>query len=186
MPPSRNSSFARHRAAEQGVLRAETAVERLAQRGELLAERPPGELGERLWVLAARDERVEHRKPGSRTTSSAGCSMRATCGTSPAARPTWRTPCGLASSSSMGEWRPSCAPPKPIRALRNLTRYRKAQIEERTREAQRLDAEELDAWGAVARADCQDGLPQLHHPTSVGETNDTLWINGSRIRSLTH
>jgi len=85
-----------------------------------------------------------------------------------------------------GRVRPSCAPPKPIRALRNLTRYRKAQIEERTREAQRLDAEELDAWGAVARADCQDGLPQLHHPTSVGETNDTLWINGSRIRSLTH
>ena len=35
--------------------------------------------------------------------------------------------------------RPSFVPPKPIRALRNLTRYRKAQIEERTREAQRLD-----------------------------------------------
>jgi len=35
--------------------------------------------------------------------------------------------------------RPSFVPPKPIRELRNLTRYRKAQIEERTREAQRLD-----------------------------------------------
>ncbi len=35
--------------------------------------------------------------------------------------------------------RPSCVPPKPIRALRNLPRYRKAQSEERTREAQRLD-----------------------------------------------
>jgi transposase len=32
----------------------------------------------------------------------------------------------------------SFVPPKPIRALRNLTRYRKAQIKERTREAQRL------------------------------------------------
>lgn len=35
--------------------------------------------------------------------------------------------------------RPSFVPPKEIRELRDLTRYRKAQIEERTREAQRLD-----------------------------------------------
>jgi transposase len=35
--------------------------------------------------------------------------------------------------------RPSFVPPKPIRELRNLTRYRKAQIQERTREVQRLD-----------------------------------------------
>jgi transposase len=35
--------------------------------------------------------------------------------------------------------RPSFVPPKPIRELRDLTRYRKAQIEERGREAQRLD-----------------------------------------------
>jgi transposase len=35
--------------------------------------------------------------------------------------------------------RPSFVPPKPIRELRNLTRYRKAQIQERTREIQRLD-----------------------------------------------
>ncbi len=35
--------------------------------------------------------------------------------------------------------RPSFVPPREIRELRNLTRYRKAQIEERTREAQRLD-----------------------------------------------
>ena len=35
--------------------------------------------------------------------------------------------------------RPSFVPPREIRQLRNLTRYRKAQIEERTREAQRLD-----------------------------------------------
>jgi transposase len=34
---------------------------------------------------------------------------------------------------------PSFVPPKPIRELRNLTRYRRAQIEERTREVQRLD-----------------------------------------------
>src|SRR5262249_58461763 len=48
------------------------------------------------------------------------------------------------------------------------------------RRIQRL-AEELEAWGAVARAHRQDGLPQLHHPASVGETNYTLWIKGSRI-----
>jgi len=35
--------------------------------------------------------------------------------------------------------RPSFVPPQPIRELRNLTRYRKAQIEERSRETQRLD-----------------------------------------------
>jgi transposase len=35
--------------------------------------------------------------------------------------------------------RPSFVPPKEIRELRNLTRYRKAQIEERTGEVQRLD-----------------------------------------------
>ena len=41
--------------------------------------------------------------------------------------------------------RPSFVPPKSIRELRNLTRYRKAQIEERTREAQRLDKVLQDA-----------------------------------------
>jgi transposase len=35
--------------------------------------------------------------------------------------------------------RPSFVPPPPIRELRDLTRYRKAQVEERAREAQRLD-----------------------------------------------
>jgi transposase len=37
-----------------------------------------------------------------------------------------------------GLLRPGFVPPKPIRALRNLTRYRKTQIEERQREANRL------------------------------------------------
>jgi transposase len=35
--------------------------------------------------------------------------------------------------------RPSFVPPREIRELRDLTRYRKAKIEERTREVQRLD-----------------------------------------------
>jgi transposase len=34
--------------------------------------------------------------------------------------------------------RPSFVPPKPIRELRDLTRYRKALLAERTREVQRL------------------------------------------------
>lgn len=41
--------------------------------------------------------------------------------------------------------RPSFVPPPPIRELRELTRYRKVQIEERTREAQRLDKNLQDA-----------------------------------------
>ncbi len=41
--------------------------------------------------------------------------------------------------------RPSFVPPRPIRELRNLTRYRKAQIEERGREVQRLDKVLQDA-----------------------------------------
>jgi hypothetical protein len=41
--------------------------------------------------------------------------------------------------------RPSFVPPRPIRDLRALTRYRKAQIEERAREAQRLDKVLQDA-----------------------------------------
>jgi transposase len=41
--------------------------------------------------------------------------------------------------------RPSFVPPPPIRELRELTRYRKTQIEERTRQAQRLDKTLQDA-----------------------------------------
>jgi transposase len=44
-----------------------------------------------------------------------------------------------------GMVRASFVPPKPVRELRNLTRYRTAQIEERTREAQRLDKVLQDA-----------------------------------------
>jgi transposase len=44
-----------------------------------------------------------------------------------------------------GMVRASFVPPQPIRELRNLTRYRAAQVEERTREAQRLDKVLQDA-----------------------------------------
>src|SRR6266508_3637465 len=45
----------------------------------------------------------------------------------------------LAELAQHGLLRPSFVPPKEIRELRDLTRYRKAQIQERTREVQRLD-----------------------------------------------
>src|SRR5438046_9059665 len=62
-----------------------------------------------------------------------------------------------------GLLRRSFVPPKPIRALRNLTRYRKAQIGERQREANRLhkiledtgiklDCVATDIFGASGRA----------------------------------
>jgi transposase len=41
--------------------------------------------------------------------------------------------------------RPSLVPPRPIRELRDLTRYRKAKIQERTREVQRLEKVLQDA-----------------------------------------
>jgi transposase len=41
--------------------------------------------------------------------------------------------------------RPSFVPPRPIRELRDLTRYRKTQIQERSREVQRLDKVLQDA-----------------------------------------
>src|SRR5581483_3874257 len=44
----------------------------------------------------------------------------------------------LCQLAEAGLLRSSFVPPKPIRALRNLTRYRKTQIQERAREANRL------------------------------------------------
>jgi transposase len=69
----------------------------------------------------------------------------------------------LAQLAEAGLLRASFVPPKPIRALRNLTRYRKAQIEERQREANRmhkiledtgikLDCVATDILGASGRA----------------------------------
>jgi transposase len=45
----------------------------------------------------------------------------------------------LAKLAERGMCRPSFVPPKPIRQLRDLTRYRRTLIRERTREAQRLE-----------------------------------------------
>jgi transposase len=45
----------------------------------------------------------------------------------------------LAKVAERGMCRPSFVPPKPIRQLRDLTRYRRTLVRERTREAQRLE-----------------------------------------------
>ena len=65
-------------------------------------------------------------------------STRATSSRSRAARPTSRTRQWLCQLAEAGLLKASFVPPKPIRALRNLTRYRKTQIQERQREANRL------------------------------------------------
>lgn len=76
--------------------------------------------------------------------------------------------------------RPSFVPPKPIRALRDLTRYRKSQIEERTREVQRLDKVLQDAGikltsvasktlGASARAMLEELIAGNHDPKALAD-----------------
>ena len=76
--------------------------------------------------------------------------------------------------------RPSFVPPKPIRELRNLTRYRKAQIEERTRESQRLEKVLQDAGiklssvasdvlGVSGRAMLQALVAGGHDPAALAE-----------------
>ncbi len=73
----------------------------------------------------------------------------------------------------------SFVPPKPIRALRNLTRYRKAQIGERQREANRLhkileytgiklDCVATDILGVSGRGDAR-GACRRHDPAVLAE-----------------
>jgi transposase len=76
--------------------------------------------------------------------------------------------------------RPSFVPPKPIRELRDLTRYRKAKIQERTSEVQRLDKVLQDAGiklssvasrvlGASGRAMLQALVEGTHDPELLAE-----------------
>ena len=79
----------------------------------------------------------------------------------------------LCQLAEAGLLRASFVPPKPIRALRNLTRYRKTQIRERAREANRLhkaledtgiklDCVASDILGKSGRA-MLAALVQRHH-----------------------
>jgi transposase len=76
--------------------------------------------------------------------------------------------------------RPSFVPPREIRELRDLVRYRKAQIEERTREVQRLDKALQDAGiklssvatkvlGASGRAMLEALVSGTHDPELLAE-----------------
>lgn len=76
--------------------------------------------------------------------------------------------------------RPSFVPPAPIRGLRDLTRYRKSQIEERTREVQRLDKVLQDAGikltsvasetlGVSARAMLDELITGNHDPKALAD-----------------
>ncbi|CAN5660220.1 IS110 family transposase [soil metagenome] len=76
--------------------------------------------------------------------------------------------------------RPSFVPPQPIRALRDLTRYRKSQIEDRTREVQRLDKVLQDAGikltsvasetlGVSARAMLDELISGNHDPKALAD-----------------
>src|SRR6201998_3760709 len=71
--------------------------------------------------------------------------MPGTCATCRDAKPMCKTRSGSASWLSTGWCGPRLCRPSPIRELRDLTRYRKAQIDERGREAQRLDKVLQDA-----------------------------------------
>jgi transposase len=72
--------------------------------------------------------------------------MLGTCVTSPDEKATSKTPSGAVSGwSSMGWVRSSFVPPRPLRELRDLVRYRKAKIQERTREVQRVEKTLQDA-----------------------------------------
>ena len=53
-----------HLADQQRVMAGEAALQRFAQGGDLLAQRPLGQLGEHLWVVGAGDQRVEHPPGG--------------------------------------------------------------------------------------------------------------------------
>src|SRR5262245_66137703 len=78
---------------------------------------------------------------------------------------------------------PDDEPHAVLRGQLALAERRGARRLQRLRDPLRIQrlAEELEAWRAVARAHRQDGLPQLHHPTSVGKANYTVWIKRSRI-----
>jgi len=86
----------------------------------------------------------------------------------------------LCQLAEAGLLRASFVPPKPIRALRNLTRYRKAQIQERAREANRLhkaledtgiklDCVATDILGVSGRAMLDALIRGTTHPEVLAE-----------------
>jgi transposase len=86
--------------------------------------------------------------------------------------------------------RSSFVPPPPIRELRELTRYRKVQIEERTREAQRLDKSLQDAGVKLSSVASdilgksgRDMLDALVHGTATPRSSPSWPAAGCGSRS---
>jgi hypothetical protein len=77
--------------------------------------------------------------------SSAGCSTPSTSRHVPGRKTDVSDSACICQLLEHGLVRPSFVPPKPIRELRDLTRYRRSQIEERTRVVQRLEKVLQDA-----------------------------------------
>jgi len=73
----------------------------------------------------------------------------------------------LAQLLEAGLLRASFVPPKPIRELRTLTRYRKTQIQERQREANRLH-KALEDTGMPQLKDALAGRFSPHHALVIG------------------
>lgn len=81
--------------------------------------------------------------------------------------------------------RPSFVPPAPIRELRDLTRYRKAQIEERTRAAQRLDKVLQDAGiklSSVASSTLSLSAKAMLEALCGGETDPEVLADMAKAR----
>ena len=127
----------------------------------------PSLLGLADWLRCQRSSWSRWRRPrttGSRCTtcwrprgSPAGCSTPSTSRTCPAGRrPTSWTRSGWPRSSSGGMCRPSLVHPKPIRQLRDLTRYRRSLVREHTREKQRAGE---DPRGRADQAGLGDQRP---------------------------
>ena len=78
--------------------------------------------------------------------------------------------------------RPSFVPPKPIRELRDLTRYRKAQIDERGREAQRLDRCSRRGHQAVLGGHRHFGQVRARHADGAGSGTRDPQVLGELAR----
>ena len=81
----------------------------------------------------------------SRPASRCGCATRGTCKKVPGRKTDMSDAEWLADVAAHGMVRPSFVPPAPIRELRELTRYRKTQIDARASEVQRLEKVLQDA-----------------------------------------
>ncbi len=85
----------------------------------------------------------------------------------------------LAQLLEAGLLRASFVPPKPIRELRTLTRYRKTQIQERQREANRLH-KALEDTGMPQLKDALAGRFSPHHALVIGAILATSTFSTSR------